>query len=205
MKPQINLLDDLNENASGLQPGKLIILIITGLFLVIIATCAQGWYVNQHKIELSERKIQLDQSLLELAKVQQQFPNLSQEDQLEKSNTSLQLEITDQQNILSLLDTDNKLQTKGFYQYLVSLSNNAREGIWLTEFELMPGSQKARLKGQAIEPALVPKYIADLSNSEFKGTNFSQLRLSQVGKNSKVYDFEFDSTITSNAQTAGAN
>jgi len=209
MRPQVNLLDDLNENEGGLQPRKLIVLMILGGFIVILATCIQGWYVSQHKIELMERKNQFNNSLEELAKVQQQYPNLSFEEQLEKSNSALKDDITEQKNILSLLDTDNKLQTKGFYRYLLSLSNNAREGIWLTEFELMPGSQKARLKGQTVAPALVPEYISDLSNSEFQGTNFSQLRLSRMIENSKIYDFEFDSSLsntsTSNTNKAGAN
>jgi len=205
MKSQINLLDDLSASVNGLQPGKLITLMITGILLIILAAIFQGWYVNEHKIELVERQSKLNISLEKLNKVQQQFPNISQEDLLERSNSILQEEITEQKNILSLLDSDNKLQTKGFYRYLVSLSNNSREGIWLTEFELIPGSQKARLKGQAVEPALVPKYISDLSDSEFKGTNFSQLRLSQVDGNSKIYDFEFASTFTQIDPVKGAN
>lgn len=204
MRSQINLLDDITNNLGGMPPALLIKSLVAGMFLAIAAAIAQGYFVNTKYEALESWEDRLVISQNQLLAIQKKFPNISQERQLTQENAVIQDEITKQREILSLLDSGNKLQTKGFYQYLLALSNNVREGIWLTEIELIPGEDKARLKGKSLNPELVPVYIQDLSGTEFSGTNFGRLSLIQISKKPQVYEFEFDSSITSPPLVAGA-
>lgn len=202
MKTQINLLDDLSARTAGIAPVTWIKIFVAGLILITLGTVFQGTYVkiqhgNRHQLE-----VKLAASFIRLTDIQNKYPRINQEKQIASENKQLIREIKKQQDILSLLAIGNKLQTKGFYQYLSALSDNARKGIWLTEIELVPGKDQARLKGQAWEPELVPIYIKDLSNTKFSGTDFGQLSVTQISKRPKLYEFELDSSIAATTTVA---
>ena len=193
MKPQINLLEDLNHDSQGLSARSWLSLFGLGALIIVAVSAFQIIWNEQLKSQLEDRQAALKNTNERLAETQAQFPNLARESQLQEEEESLRASLERQQTVLRLLSTDNPRQTKGFYPYLQALSASSVSGLWLTEFSLLPGPQQVRLKGEARSPDLVSDYIEILADSHFKGTSFKHLVVKQSPLQQNIYQFEIAS------------
>lgn len=71
------------------------------------------------------------------------------------------------------------LQDAGFVPYLRGFSQQAMEGVWLTDFAM--GPSEFVIRGRLTDPALLPRYIKRLNGEKaFQGRRFAALEMKGV-------------------------
>lgn len=195
MIPQINLIDGLNQDRTHISAGLWLLLVLLGILLVVVLAFVQAEYVQSQKTELANAKELL-------VSLQSQRDNFEQEHPEQRKQRDVQIEIglikadiQTQKTTLALVAPETGVQRKGFFHYLDALSAKSRQGLWLTEIELNPGAHQARLKGQTVDPSLVPVYLDSLKDTAFDELQFGRMNMTQATDNTAVYNFELDSRI----------
>ena len=193
MKPQVNFL---LVQAQAHFAYRFIWLFAAVVFAVVVATVVQGGLVyhnQQLALQWAEKQ---SRSQAELSESRKLYPEAVRTIDLQSQVDTLQHQLDEQQQLLALLHSENPVQNTGFYRWLEGLSNNARKGIWLTEFEMYPAHSRVRLKGMTIGTEVLPGYIDELGETTFQGVHFGLLDMQQVDKANQVYSFELDSPVS---------
>lgn len=192
MKPQVNLRPDHHTTQIGLTPDQMLKLGTAVLLLALLITVVQGASVFAVQVERNNWIQTLANSSTELERTQKQFPDAVQAITVRNSVQELQKDLQEKQQLLTLISSGGAIQTKGFYSYLDALSQNTRQGMWLTELEIVPSIKRVRLKGITLDGDLVPKYIQDLRDTHFEGIQFAKIIMTQLDKQSNAFEFELD-------------
>ncbi len=80
--------------------------------------------------------------------------------------------------VLSLVRGSTLGNTQGFSRYLISLSRQDTDGLWLTHISLSALGDKTRLEGQALRAELVPAYLQSLAaEPPFAEQRFHQFQI----------------------------
>jgi Tfp pilus assembly protein PilN len=93
-------------------------------------------------------------------------------------------------------------ERNGFAPYLVALSEQRLQGLWLTGIHVGAGGHSMRLSGMALEAGLIPRYLEQLpSDPRLRGLDFSQVQINRRSDGTRGLDFSLQ---TGDAPAIGA-
>ena len=89
-------------------------------------------------------------------------------------------EIKARERVKDLLASGRFGNTTGYSAYLVALARRDIPGLWITSFSATGNGTSVELKGDAIAPDLVPRYVANLGRSKpFARIDFGHFTITQ--------------------------
>lgn len=96
-------------------------------------------------------------------------------------------------------------RSSGFSAYFSGLARNTLDGLWFNNVAVSAGGEEMLLKGQAIEPELVPRLLQTLAAEQaFAGRTFRKVSFErQQLDTGTVIDFELRSAQTEEVDDAG--
>ena len=96
-------------------------------------------------------------------------------------------------------------RSSGFSAYFAGLARNTVDGLWFSNVAVSAGGQEMLLKGQAIEPELVPRLLQTLAAEHaFAGRTFRKVSFERQELDAgTVVDFELRSAQTKGVDDAG--
>lgn len=97
-------------------------------------------------------------------------------------STTLAAEIAEAQETLAMLEGASATikrggfgDTRGFSEYFRAFARQNIEGVWLTSVDIASGGERIGVQGNALQAALVPQYMARLSQEPvMKGKSFGR-------------------------------
>lgn len=97
------------------------------------------------------------------------------------------------------------LPSNGFSTFFGGLARNTLDGLWFSNVEVAGGGSDLLLKGQTIEPALVPRLLQTLATEKaFEGRTFRKVTFERrEGEDGTLVDFELRSAQTGEVDDAG--
>jgi type II secretory pathway pseudopilin PulG len=176
----------VNLNAKQIIPGFGPMQLPVFVWVVFAALAASGVWIylswNERQTLLAEEAslmASLAEAQKELTQFQQQYPNINNEPDLLTENQRLTEELAKARETFSGLANQVENAIEGFYQPLVQLSDYDLDGLWLDTIMLKDGTGFFALEGYSRNPELIPTYIEQLGNSEFKGITIKSLSLAK--------------------------
>ncbi|MFQ3229354.1 hypothetical protein [Reinekea sp.] len=190
MTKQVNLVS--SDLLPGYGPVQLPIFI---LIFCVSLVCAALWVFSaydtraQHLEEKAMWQQTAKNQLAALEAYQKLHPKLHNQDQLEQRNIVL----TDELNLrrTTLQDLADQLENaiEGFTRPLLQLSDYDVQGLWLDTIQLKDGKRSFNLIGFAQTPELIPEYLAQLGQSDFKGITIQQLSVEKEVAQNQLWRF----------------
>ena len=110
-----------------------------------------------------------------------------------------------QQRIRMALDAGQAGAPEGYSRYLLALSRQAQEGLWLTRFDIAPDSRSLELGGRMTDTRHLSEFLRRLKAEPlFNGRQFAQLSLKSVElpAGARVSEFALRSTPAASAPEA---
>lgn len=181
MKQQINLLtDELKPRREPFTVNQL--LAAWGGFAVVLLAIsawsgADYWQLSRKEAETTEQWRLLKETNERLRASYSQVPDAA----LEAKVAALRLEQYERQQLMRLLADYQNEQVTGFSGYLDDLANLGVDGMWLSEISLQTGGRWIKLKGMTTDPAHVPEFLRELSETRsFDGHQFDGFELKEA-------------------------
>lgn len=155
--------------------------VLGGALLLLLAYSV--WYY-QHTVGVQQQQAQLEQqleqsrhTLLELLE-QQKSLNV---DALRSELTATKAQIMQRKRVLAFMQNQDMGNTSGFSTQLRALAAKSQPSVSLGQFALLKGGERVELQGNTSEPQAVPRYLAQLLNTEaFASSAFGPLNLQQA-------------------------
>ena len=110
-----------------------------------------------------------------------------------------------QQRIRMALDAGQAGSSEGYSRYLLALSRQAQEGLWLTRFDIAPDSRSLELGGRMTDTRHLSEFLRRLKAEPlFNGRQFAQLSLKSVElpAGARISEFALRSTPAASAPEA---
>ena len=110
-----------------------------------------------------------------------------------------------QQRIRMALDAGQAGASEGYSRYLLALSRQAQEGLWLTRFDIAPDSRSLVLGGRMTDTRHLSEFLRRLKVEPlFNGRQFAQLSLKSVElpSGARVSEFALRSSPAASAPEA---
>lgn len=176
MTKQVNLVSA--DLLPGYGPVQLPVFVFVFIGSVI---CALIWIASAYDTRaklIEEQKIWQQTSNSQqqaLASYQSLHPEMFNEDELEQRNVTLTADLNLRRTTLQDLANQLENSIEGFTGPLNQLSDYDVNGLWLETIHLRNGQRSFSLTGFAQTPELIPEYIAQLGQSDFKGISIQQL------------------------------
>lgn len=186
MKQQVNLYSFTARQSIWRQYSPFPQVAI-GLALILMMLTVFSW-LDKNELDkqlhtLSKQHDQLAQQLEKLSGLN----NDAEVVQLQQSVRGLEAELTVRQATMSSIKAEGAANSVGFSLHLQGFARQHFEGLWLTAIDLAEGGQRIGLEGFAGEPAMVPRYIGNLSNEKiFAGTEFDVFNLQRAEDNAAL-------------------
>jgi MSHA biogenesis protein MshI len=181
MKQQVNLLtDELKPRRDPFTINQL--LAAWGVFALVLLgvsvwSGADYWQLAQQQAQTQEQWQLLKETNERLRASYSAQPD----PQLEARVAELRLEQFERRQLMALLADYHDRQLTGFSAYLDDLARHGVDGMWLSEISLQTGGRWIQLKGLAIDPAQVPEFLRELSESDsFDGHQFNGFELKEA-------------------------
>lgn len=163
------------QSINLLQPGLLprpdhCTLRNCGLALAVVVVLGLGYGVNAsvHSRALAAETAGLEARQAELsAKIEplKRPPDASVRLQLETQIASAEAALANRRRLAQVLAGGGLGNTRGFAEQLKTLAEQLPEGIALEAIALKAGGRELALAGAATQPAVLPRYIAALTNA----------------------------------------
>lgn len=203
---QINLYrGDGSSDAAG---GGTKVLLFTGLgslFLVLILAVVGEFYLSEVEADRSLVAQNLRERQAQLAKFEANLTHPELDPFLQAELERLHRVRNGLNNNLVAIARHTGARSSGFSAYFSGLARNTVEGLWFSNVALSAGGEEMLLKGQAIEPELVPRLLQTLSAEQaFTGRTFRNVSFErQVMDTGSVVDFELRSARSDGVDDAG--
>ncbi len=179
MRQQVNLLNPaLITPREYFTPNNL--LLALGVLVLLIL----GDYGYAHK-QLATLALQRSQAAAELKLVQEQFNQAALQHTSHGTNKALEDQIAQleqkakvHERVLQVIGHDSGRPDKAFSDLMRAFARQSMEGLWLTGFNIDNSADALTISGRALQPELVPHYIARLgTEAAFKGKSFATLNM----------------------------
>jgi len=140
-----------------------------------------------------------------LAAFKQKLPSPVLDPFLEAELTRLHEVQTSLNANLAAIGRHKGLASSGFSAFFGGLARNTLDGIWLSNVDVAAGGSEMSLRGQAIEPALVPRLLQSLATEKaFAGRTFRKVSFERRELEGKaLVDFELRSAQSEEVDDAG--
>jgi hypothetical protein len=155
---------------------------VLGGVLLLLLIYSIGYY--QHTAAVQQQQAQLEQQLEQsrnaLLGLLEQQKSLNV-DMLRSELTATKAHIMQRKQVLSFMQNQDVGNTTGFSRQLRALAAESQPAVSLTRFALLQGGERTELQGTTSEPQAVPRYVAQLLNTEaFAGSAFGPLNVQQT-------------------------
>ncbi len=181
MSQQINLCNPLFRkqekyfSALTMLQSLAIILVAALLFYAYLHYQSAG--LAQQAQKMAQRQTDTQQQLTKVAATMgARKPSQTLVDSVAQTEQAIHT----QQIILDLLSQGELGNQTGFSIYMLALSRQTLNGLWLTGFELIGAGSQIGINGRALQAELVPQFISKLKREPaFTGIKFTALDISQ--------------------------
>jgi len=171
---QVNLYQQEFRKQSPPLSAPQALLAIAGLLLLLLG--ASGWRYWQAQtlgVQLDQARQQLQQSQQQLAERKKAFPEKQADPRLAQQLARLEQDLVLKQRVLRVLSGKQFGNTKGFVEQITGLARQRIEGMWLTALHIRQGGARLGMRGNALQPELLPRYLQRLGQEPvFAGVEF---------------------------------
>ncbi len=159
---------------------------------VVAAALLAIWGYGAWQVHALDRQVQLArgqqaQSEARLQQLQRLYPEPVRDRALAGRVAAAEKELAQKRRVLHALSERAFGNTAGFVDQLQGLARQSVEGLWLSELELAAGGTRLRLRGNALAPELVPRYLQRLSAEPvFAGTEFQTFLMQRAADDRSI-------------------
>lgn len=191
MKQSVDLYQACFQETPELLPARLVVHLCTALLAAFVLLFAfaqlQAWREGR-VVEAAEA--QQAATTLRVAELAQSHPPRSVDPALEREVARLAAERDGKTRLLRLLGSASLGNVEGFSPQLSGLARERVEGLWLRGVAIGRGGGDLLLRGSALEPELLPRFIQQLGREEiFAGRVFRSLRMERAEEAPGRLDF----------------
>jgi MSHA biogenesis protein MshI len=181
MTQQVNLYTSaLRPEKKRIQAGAALSLIVLAAVILLVVHGVAQYQVHQLKGDtevVSQENQKLEQMVIQLSDaVQARQPDTGVQDALVRITDA----IARRQRLLNRVEELVPDSGAGFSLQMAALARQIPDNVWLTGIHLNARTAQVAINGRARSGALVPDYLANLSNeAAFAGRTFGAFRLSR--------------------------
>ncbi|MHB8415312.1 MAG: PilN domain-containing protein [Acidiferrobacteraceae bacterium] len=177
MRQQINLYHPVfrkqQKRFSAVAMAQAALLVAVGAALLYSYT---AWQVHALSDAVLVARVQRLSAAKQLAQAQAQFGNRG----FARRVRRIRREIKARTRVETLLAHGRFGNTTGYSAYFEALARGDIPGLWITSFSARGAGTHIEIKGKAMAPDLVPRFVANLGRSTpFAGVDFGQFQIEQ--------------------------
>lgn len=170
-----NRRDDLD---APLQPRTFAWVAGVGLVAVLLGYLAMQWELTGLQQELTEIQAQNQARRTQIEQLRAGIPPQEIDPALQAQLAALLETRNGLQKSLGLVRKEQQVGAKGFSEVFRGFARRPVQGLWLQDVQLVSAGDQFMLRGQARDPALVPRLLKTLRDEPaFSGRSFSQVRM----------------------------
>lgn len=182
MSQQINLFNP------QFQPQKKILSVnsmAVALGVLVLGISAAGVYA---KVRVTGLETQVAQGEARVQKAQKRLADASAEFAPRAKDGRLEAELAEAQGehdalrrVADVIERGDLGNTHGYADYFRALARQSVDGLWLTGVSIAGAGAEIGVRGRALDPALVPGYLARLRNEPvLQGTPVGSMQIGQA-------------------------
>jgi hypothetical protein len=192
MKQQINLyLPEFRLKKDAVTPllmGQILGAMIILMVLVSAFDIYRQWSLQS---ELAALEVTLQEETRQTEQLDEQLARRSQDTALTDRLEMVEARLEASMQIQDFLSRTQLGNVIGFSEFFKDLSRASFDGISITEFEFSEGGRSVVLQGQAMDSAMVPRFVDNIERGEspLKSHRFSPL-ISRSDVTDQIFQFE---------------
>ncbi|WP_371762465.1 PilN domain-containing protein [Massilia sp.] len=182
MSQQINLFNPafqpqkkiFSVNAMAGALGVLVLLVVgTGVYAKVRIAQVEA------RVARGEEEVQAAQKRLEAATAE--FAPRTKDGRLEAEVAAAQAEHDALRRVADVIQRGDLGNTEGYAEYFRALARQSVDGLWLTGVTITGAGAEIGVRGRALDPALVPGYLARLRNERvLQGKPVGSMQIGQA-------------------------
>jgi len=184
MEQQVNLHQPILGARKNLFSARAIGVALAVLTLSLGSLAAFAGWRNarlEHSLTALEQQQQAELALSEHAGAAIRPGRTLQE--LDADARTLTADIASRERALDVIRQGDAAQARGFAARLVALAHARMDGLWLRRIVLAEGAGQLALQGAAVDPHLVPEYLAALAREPaLAGVDLDRLTLRRAAQ-----------------------
>lgn len=191
MRQQVNLYQPIFRKEKKIFSARAMLElcgVILGLLLLYYGVSA--WNLSRLENGVALKKHNLVEQRNNLERLKKKFPQKARDRKLESEAAALTRELASKQKILAALSGGGiHGDYRGFSRFLYGLALNHMQGVWLEEIRIDSSNGQLEIRGNAVSPDLVPRYVQGLAGDhEIRGRKFAVFQLARnEDRDSHVY------------------
>jgi hypothetical protein len=204
--PQINLYRIDTAEQAIVAGARLLLLVVFGTMLIVTALALGGeFYLAKLSAERKQAAAELRVQQARVEALRTSLPSPVEDPFLRSELERLERQHRQLSANLDLLGDHTAVNGQGFAPVFSGLARHTLEGIWLSGIGVSSAGGEMWLRGQTVEPALVPRLLQTLSEeATFSGRAFRRVSFErrETDRGSLV-DFELRSAEAAEGGDAG--
>ncbi len=197
MNQQINLYQPIFRKQPKIFSAVTVLqmsgIFVLALLLIYIYSLWQSTMLGRQATQLNQ---QLRADTARLAQLEKVLPSHAVNPALQAALKSAMAQLDLKQQALSALAKRTYGVTGGFSGQLAGLARQHLNGLWLTEIRLARGGADFEMRGETVDPRLLPEYLQRLAAVPvFQGTEFGMLRIERPKKDRRVLSFRISTAL----------
>jgi hypothetical protein len=179
MSQQINLFNPaLIMRKDYFNTRTMLWLILAVAVLMLGAYSYARQQTGALQVQREQISRQLQEAQQQLVQVSRQFPPRQPSKALQDELAATESRLESHERLLSYLQEDSSAARAGFSDYMRAFAHQGVNGVWLTGFVIDAETRDMTISGNALQPELVPQYIAKLgAEPMLKGRTFAALNM----------------------------
>lgn len=171
---QVNLYQPILRKENKMFSALTLAQVLIFMSVALLALWAYGrWQVTGLQHEVARAQLQQAQGAQRLEQLRVLYPARRKDAVLEQTLAAAEADLQTKQRILAALSQRSFGNTTGFVAHFEGLARQQVEGLWLTRVEFSRGGADLGLRGNALRPELLPRYLQRLAAEQaFGGTEF---------------------------------
>lgn len=192
MKQQINLyLPEFRikkDTVTALLMGQVAAGIVALMVLISAVDYFRAWSLSG---DLDDLRATLQEETRRTSELDEQLARRSQNTELTDRLEIAELRLESNIQIRDFLSETQLGNVEGFSEYFKDLSRASFEGISISSIEFDTGGRDVRLVGQAVDSAMVPRYVDNIEagQSPLRARRFSP-SIARDSDNTQLFEFE---------------
>jgi Tfp pilus assembly protein PilN len=178
---QINLFRARFRREQAVLPGALLVKIAAAAAAaMLLVVLFLAWRTSALRSEFAELERQQAEAHRSLEEVGRRFISRAGDPRLLDEVTKLEALVNSPDVVLQALQRDVFGAKQGYSNFLVALARQNVPGVWLTHVHIVGAGRQVELRGRAVSPERVPRYLQRLSNERsLAGLEFDVFQLGQ--------------------------
>lgn len=191
MNQQINLYQPMFRKRRRVLSARAILYSVGLTAVGLLSFYGFGeWQTRRLAWQVESLVQQRDVARERLVGLESRLPPRTKSRLLETELARLDRRVKEQSSVIQVLEGDDTGFTRGFSGFLEGFARRRVDGLWLTGFEISDGGHALNIDGQALDAALVPVFVQELSGEPaFGGLSFGDLRVERPVETGSAYAF----------------